>query len=97
VEVATGTDTGVRGVMPDMLWREVALLHDHGASAMQAIRSATSTAARLLGVEGSVGTIEAGKVADLLLVDGDPLQDLARLALPRFVMHAGQFVPLPAR
>jgi imidazolonepropionase-like amidohydrolase len=96
VEVATGTDTGVRGVMPDMLWREVVLLHDHGASAMQAIRSATSTAARLLGVEDSVGTIEAGKVADLILVDGDPLQDLARLERPRHVMQAGKIVPQPA-
>lgn len=95
VEVATGTDTGVRGVMPDMLWREIVLLHDHGASAMQAIRSATSTAADLLGVAESVGTIEAGKLADLILVDGDPLQDLARLARPRLVMHAGQFVPSP--
>jgi imidazolonepropionase-like amidohydrolase len=94
VEVATGTDTGVRGVMPEMLWREVVLLHDHGASAMQAIQAATSTAARLLGIEDEVGTIEAGKVADLILVDGDPLQDLNRLARPRMVMHAGRLVPL---
>ena len=95
VEVAAGTDTGVRGVMPDMVWREVALLHDHGASPIQAIRAATSTAARLLGVDAEVGTIEAGKIADLILVDGDPLDDLGRLAKPRQVMRAGQFVALP--
>jgi len=94
VDVATGTDTGVRGVMPEMIWREVALLHDHGASAMQAIQAATSTAARLLGIDAEVGTIEAGKLADLILVDGDPLQDLGRLARPRVVMRAGQLVPL---
>jgi imidazolonepropionase-like amidohydrolase len=94
VPVATGTDTGVRGVMPEMLWREVVLLHDHGASPMQAIRAATSTAAGLLGIEDEVGTIEAGKLADLVLVDGDPLQDLSRLAHPRLVMHAGSLVPL---
>ena len=94
VEVATGTDTGVRGVMPEMLWREVVLLHDHGASAMQAIKAATSTAAKLLGIEDQVGTIEPGKVADLILVDGDPSQDLGRLARPRVVMHAGRLVPL---
>ncbi len=96
VEVATGTDTGVRGVMPEMLWREVVLLHDHGASAMQAIKAATSTAAKLLGIEDEVGTIEAGKTADLILVDGNPLQDLGRLARPRVVMHAGHLVPLAA-
>lgn len=95
VEVATGTDTGVRGVMPDMVWREIALLHDHGASAMQSIKAATSTAARLLGVDDTVGTIEAGKLADLILVDGDPLQDLSRLARPNRVMQAGRFIPRP--
>lgn len=93
VEVATGTDTGVRGVMPEMVWREIVLLHDHGASAMQAIQAATSTAARLLGVDAEVGTVTAGKIADLLLIDGDPLQDLARLAQPRLVIHAGRVVP----
>jgi imidazolonepropionase-like amidohydrolase len=93
VEVATGTDTGVRGVMPEMLWREVALLHDHGASAMQAIKAATSTAARLLGIADDVGTIAAGKLADLILVDGNPLQDLSRLSRPRLVMRAGRPVP----
>jgi imidazolonepropionase-like amidohydrolase len=97
VEVATGTDTGVRGVMPEMVWREIVLLHDHGASAMHAIKAATSTAARLLGIEDETGTIEAGKIADLILVDGDPLHDLGRLARPSLVMHAGQLVPLPAR
>jgi imidazolonepropionase-like amidohydrolase len=94
VEVATGTDTGVRGVMPEMLWREVVLLHDHGASAMQAIQAATSTAATLLGIEDEVGAVAAGKVADLILVDGDPLQDLRRLAKPRLVLRAGRMVPL---
>ncbi len=94
VEVATGTDTGVRGVMPEMVWREIVLLHDHGASPMQSIKAATSTAARLLGIEDEVGTIEPGKLADLILVDGDPLHDLARLARPRLVMHAGQLVAL---
>ncbi len=93
VEVATGTDCGVRGVMPDMLWREIELLHDHGASAMTAIRAATATAARLLGLLDDIGTVEVGKRADLVLVDGDPLTDLARLEHPRLVVRAGQLVP----
>lgn len=93
VNVVTGTDTGVRGVMPDMVWREIVLLHDHGASAMVAIKAATSAAARLLGIEADVGSIEPGKRADLILVDGDPLVDLARLERPRLVIQAGRIVP----
>ena len=96
IDVATGTDTGVRGVMPEMVWREIALLHDHGLSAMGSIKAATSRAATLLGLEAEIGTVEPGKRADLILVDGDPLQDLGRLERPRLVMQAGQLVPLPA-
>ncbi len=92
VDIATGTDTGVRGVMPDLVWREIVLLHDHGASAMAAIKAATSGAARLLGIDAEVGTIEAGKQADLILVDGDPLVDLARLERPRAVIQGGNVV-----
>jgi imidazolonepropionase-like amidohydrolase len=96
IDVATGTDTGVRGVMPEMVWREIFLLNDHGLSAMGAIRAATSRAATLLGFESEIGTIEPGKRADLILVDGDPLQDLRRLERPRLVMQAGRLVPLAA-
>ena len=56
VRLATGTDTGEVGVTADLVWREIALLHDHGASAMTAIQAATSSAARLLGVEAETGT-----------------------------------------
>ena len=94
VPIATGTDTGEVGVTADMVWREIALLHDHGASPMAAIKAATSAAARLLGLDGEVGTAEPGKIADLIMVDGDPLADLARLQAPSVVMQAGRVVPL---
>ena len=90
IPLATGTDAGEVGVTADMLWREIALLHDHGASPMAAIRAATSAGAALLGVEGEVGTIEPGKLADLLVVAGDPLADLGRLASPVMVVQAGR-------
>ena len=96
IDVATGTDTGVRGVMPEMVWREIFLLNDHGLSAMGSIKAATSRAATLLGLEAEIGTVEPGKRADLILVDGDPLQDLRRLERPRLVMQAGRLVPLAA-
>ena len=92
IPLATGTDTGEVGVTADHVWREVALLREHGASTMAAIRSATSGAARLLGIGAEVGTIEVGKLADIVCVEGDPLEDLARLALPRLVIQRGVVV-----
>lgn len=94
VPIATGTDTGEVGVTADMLWREVALLHDNGASPMAAVKAATSAAARLLGLDREVGTVEPGRLADLVLVAGDPLVDLRRLASPAMVVQAGRVVPI---
>ncbi len=92
IPLATGTDTGEVGVTSDMVWREIVLLHSHGASPMAAIQAATSAAARLLGVDGEVGTIQLGRQADLILVDGDPLADLRRLADPWLVIQGGRIV-----
>jgi imidazolonepropionase-like amidohydrolase len=92
IPIATGTDTGEVGVTADMVWREIALLREHGASAMASIQAATSSAARLLGMDDDVGTIAVGMRADLLLVDGDPLADLARLAEPVMVVRGGRIV-----
>ncbi len=92
VAIATGTDTGEVGVTADMTWAEIALLHAHGASPMAAIRAGTSAAARLLGIDAETGTIEPGKLADLILVEGDPLVDLSVLSRPSLVMQAGRRV-----
>jgi imidazolonepropionase-like amidohydrolase len=92
ISVATGTDTGEVGVTADMVWREIVLLRDHGASAMAALKAATSAAARLLGVDGDTGTIEVGKLADLVLVEGDPLAELTTLARPAAVWQGGRAV-----
>ena len=59
---------------------------------MTAIRGATSIAARTLGLEAEIGTVETGKRADLLLVDGDPLADLRCLERVRAVVKAGEIV-----
>ena len=76
-----------------MVWREIALLHDHGATPMAAIKAATSAAARLLGIDDEVGTVEIGRQADLVLVDGDPLEALRRARVRRsVVMQAGRVV-----
>ncbi|MEV6978262.1 amidohydrolase family protein [Kitasatospora sp. NPDC093806] len=72
------------------------LLRAEVQPAADVIRSATTTAARLLGLEGEIGTLAAGAHADLLVVDGDPLADLGVLADPerrlRHVVKAGAVV-----
>lgn len=77
VKVAMGTDAGV-GPHGDNL-RELGLLQGVGMAPTEALRSATQEAARLLGVDDRLGTIEEGKLADLVVVADDPLRfdDLA--------------------
>jgi imidazolonepropionase-like amidohydrolase len=89
IPVATGTDTGEVGVTADMVVREIALLVAHGATPMAAIHTATSGAARLLGLDAEVGTVRPGMRADLLLIGGDPLADPSALAAPVGVWKAG--------
>jgi imidazolonepropionase-like amidohydrolase len=96
IPVATGTDTGVTGVRPDMVAREIRLLHEHGLGAMDAIIAGTAGGARLLGLDADTGSIGVGKLADLVLVDGDPLADLRRLERPVMVLRAGAPGPTEA-
>ena len=62
----------------------------YGMTPMQAIQSATTVAAALLGESQNLGEVAAGRFADLAAVDGDPLQEVARLEHVRFVMKGGQ-------
>ena len=73
VRVAMGTDGGVGSHLPT----ELSLMVEHGMSPLASLRAATIDAARLLGLDGEIGTLEAGKAADLLLVDGDPIAEPA--------------------
>ena len=56
---------------------------------LAAIRAATIEAARLIGMEKDLGTVEAGKIADLVAVPGNPLTDIAQMTRVRFVMKSG--------
>ena len=60
-----------------------------GMPPMAAIQSATRNAAKLLGEIEDLGTIEVGKYADFVAVDGDPLKDISILMTPSFVMKGG--------
>jgi len=77
VKVAMGTDSGVTPHGQNL--RELALMVEGGMTPMQAIVATTRSAAELMGLESELGTIEQGKRADLVIVDGDAL-DVAALA-----------------
>ena len=63
-----------------------------GMTPIEAIRTATSNAADLLGMAGQIGTIEKGAYADLVAVSGDPLSNVAVLSTIDWVMKGGQVV-----
>lgn len=92
LKMAAGTDAGVTLTEHGIVSLEVETFHSLGMPAMQAIWTATRWAAELLGVEDSVGIVAEGKLADLLLVDGDPLEDLRRLREPALVIQHGRIV-----
>jgi imidazolonepropionase-like amidohydrolase len=88
VKIAFGTDAAV---YPHGLnAREFAVYVKLGMSPIQAIQTATVNAADLLSWSEQVGTIEAGKWADLIAVDGDPTRDVSVLERVRFVMKSGK-------
>jgi imidazolonepropionase-like amidohydrolase len=76
--MALGTDC-IDDSMHGRNARELQLMVQHGLSPSQAIVAATKTAAEVCRVDDKVGTLEPGKLADLLVVDGDPLADIAVL------------------
>ena len=80
VPIAMGTDAGALGHAQNA--RELVYMVEAGMTPMQAIVAATGDAARLLGMEDRIGTLEVGRRADLLLVAGDPLADIAVAADP---------------
>lgn len=88
VRIAFGTDAGVslHGRNAD----EFLLMVQHGMPAMAAIVAATVNAADLLGLSAEVGTIEPGKIADIVAVRGDPLADVGVLRQMNFVMARGR-------
>jgi imidazolonepropionase-like amidohydrolase len=92
VQFVAGTDAGWRITPFDSLPDEMQLMHRGGLSSAEAIVAATSRAARSLGIESEVGTVKEGFMADLIAVDGNPLDNLLALKEPRLVMQAGKLV-----
>ncbi|RKQ94237.1 amidohydrolase family protein [Maricaulis maris] len=93
VPLTVGTDSGVM-VTPHGVStvREMEILVDAGLTPMEAIRAATLNGAQALGLEGEVGCLAPGCAADLILLNGDPAQDIARLYEIEAVMRDGRWL-----
>lgn len=93
VHIALGTDAGVGEHGGNA--RELALMVEGGMTPMQALVAATAAPSRLLKIDDEVGTLETGKLADVVAVQGDPLQDITLVADParvRVVVKGGDVV-----
>ena len=93
VTVAMGSDAGNAG-MPHgaTVLRELQLMHQAGMTPMQVLTAATRNGATVIGQEQRLGTLEVGKLADLIVVDGDPLADLSALGNVELVVLNGKII-----
>ena len=92
VKIGFGTDSGVSKHGDNA--REFRLMVKHGMTPIAALKAATSVDAELLGLSKSIGTLEPGKLADIVAVPGDPLADITATERVVFVMKEGAVVPL---
>ena len=88
VNIAFGTDSGVSAHGDN--GQEFGLMVEAGMPPAKAIQAATINAATMLGIEDKLGTLEAGKFADIVAVKGNPLEDITTLENVQFVMKGGK-------
>src|SRR5262245_34746368 len=88
--IVAGTDTGFSGVFPGVASHLELILHaEAGVKAADIIKAATINAARMIGREKDSGTIEEGKIADLLILDANPLDDIRNIKRIHRVIKSG--------
>jgi imidazolonepropionase-like amidohydrolase len=93
VLLLAATDVGIPMLVPGLsLHQELVLLTEAGLTPLEALRTATLNPARVLGLADSLGTVETGKVADLLLLDADPLANIANTQRIRAVVANGRLL-----
>ena len=91
IPVGLGTDTGCPYTTHYNMWRELVFFQKYvGVSAAFALHTATLLNAQLVGLGDETGSVEAGKSADFLITDGDPLQDFATIRAPYMVVMRGK-------
>ena len=95
VEIMAGSDFSDWALVPGVdLHNELALLVEAGFTPMEALQSATLKPAKFLGKLDSQGTIETGKLADLVLLDANPLEDISHTRKINSVVIGGRLVPV---
>ena len=87
VKIAFGTDAGVYAHGKN--WLEFVYMTEAGMPALEAIRAATMNGAELIGISDKTGSIEKGKLADIIAVDGDPQKDIQSMGRVKMVMKDG--------
>jgi imidazolonepropionase-like amidohydrolase len=92
VRIGAGTDADNPHAS---LAKECELLVEIGMSNMEAVLAATKTAAEILRLDRDIGTVEVGKLADLILLDKDPVQDIRNLTTVKRIFQSGKEVVLP--
>ena len=92
VKIAFGTDAGVQAHGTN--WKEFVYMVKFGMPAIETIQSATINTAKMLGIDSTLGSIEVGKIADLIAVDGDPIQDINVMEKISFVMKEGKVIAI---
>jgi imidazolonepropionase-like amidohydrolase len=80
IDIVMGTDAGNIGTLHGpSIHREMRLMVEAGLTPLEVLRSATVAGARTLGLEGQAGEVRAGMLADLVILDADPLADIGNL------------------
>ncbi|BCV25404.1 amidohydrolase family protein [Gelria sp. Kuro-4] len=92
VKIAFGTDAGTPFNEHGANTFELELLVENGMTPLQALEAGTRVSAELLGIEDKVGTLEAGKLADVVVVAGDPLADIKAVRNVQVVVKEGRIV-----
>jgi imidazolonepropionase-like amidohydrolase len=93
VRFVAGTDAGWRFTPFDGLPLEMEMMQQGGMSALEAITAGTGFAAKAIGIDDKVGTLTPGLAADIIVINGNPLDDLDRLRHLELVMQAGEIRP----
>ena len=92
IPLLTGTDLGFPYVFPGDLIKALEFLVQAGLSPLQALQTATINPAKYLNKDKQLGTVEPGKIADLVLLDGNPVEDIHNLRRLRGEVLNGRFL-----
>lgn len=93
VHIVFGTDSGVSPHGDN--WKEFGYMVEAGMTPIEALNSAMNAGAVLLGKEAEIGTLEAGKLADVIAVRGNPVEDIKQMEYVEFVMKDGRIYKQP--